>query len=316
MKKRVLIVGYGSIGNRHGRLAAQEGAEVACVTRNLGCTFAAFSTVGEAVRRFDPSHVIIANATSDHAAALSSLHACEWTGPVLVEKPLSDKPLSLGMLTSFQVYVAYNLRFHPLIEAVRNEVHGAALFSASFHVGQYLPTWRPASDYRLGYSASRARGGGVLLDLSHELDLAALLCGDFDRVAAIGGKFSTLEIDSDDVFCMIAETARCPAVVVELNYLDRQPRRTLCLNGDGFTAVADFISGRLSVNSKVVELGAETDTTYREQLRAFLQGDGRVLCSLAEALRLQATIAAARTAACSRTWVAVALAGESAVTRQ
>ena len=65
-------------------------------------------------------------------------------------------------------------------------------------IGQYLPLWRPGSDYRLGVSANRALGGGVLLELSHELDYLRWIFGDVDWVQASLERQSALEIDVED----------------------------------------------------------------------------------------------------------------------
>ena len=76
--------------------------------------------------------------------------------------------------------VAYNLRFLPVFREIerilREAVIGQTLF-VRIEAGQHLGAWRPARPYALGYSASTARGGGVALDLSHELDYMRMLFG-------------------------------------------------------------------------------------------------------------------------------------------
>lgn len=301
--RRALVVGYGSIGARHARILAEMGSRVACVTRNFDCPYPAFPTLEAGLAHHAPSHVVVANATADHELTLRTLAEMGWDGPILAEKPLFMRAVNPIDFSALKLVTAFNLRFHPLVQQLLERCAGHRLFSAEFHVGQYLPTWRPDQDYRTGYSASRDRGGGVLRDLSHEIDLAQLFCGPFMQIAALGGHFSDLEIDADDVFHLLARAERCPVVSVQMNYLDRVPRRTLCLNGDGFTAVLDFPNGLLDVNGVTVAAKPERDHTYRGQMRAFLDGDFARLCSLREALQVDRVVGAAEAAVRNACWI-------------
>lgn len=302
---RLLVVGYGSIGARHARVAAGLGAAIACVTRNTACPFERFDGLATAISAFRPSHVLIANATADHLPSLDALFATGWNGPVLVEKPLFHVAVPASRYAGRDIVVAYNLRFHPLVRALGERVAGWNLTTASFRVGQYLPDWRPGTDYRTSYSASRAGGGGVLRDLSHELDLAYRFCGPLRHLAALGGHLSPLEIDSDDVFHIIGAAERCRAVNIEMNYLDRTASRILTLNGAEGTARLDFIAGRLDVAGETIEAKPERDATYTAQLVAFFAGERHEFCQLVDALHIDATALAAEQASTTRTWCTV-----------
>ncbi|PMS15869.1 gfo/Idh/MocA family oxidoreductase [Trinickia dabaoshanensis] len=300
---RMLIVGYGSIGARHGRIAASLGIEVACVSRNEACPHPRFGSIAEALERFMPERVLIANPTAQHADALRALREAGFAGAVLIEKPIFDALDALPETGNMRIYTAYNLRFHPLVQALRARVAGRPLFCANFQAGQYLPQWRPATDYRQSYSASKSMGGGVLRDLSHEIDLALWLCGPAVRVAALGGHFSDLEIDSDDVFSMLSVNARCPAVSVAINYLDRKPHRTITLNGPELSAALDLVAGELTVNGETTQLTPERDVTYRAQLEAFASDDVTTLATLAEGIDVVRFVDAAEAAAATGSWI-------------
>jgi len=96
--------------------------------------------------------------------------------------------------------VGYNLRFYrPLIlikDFLSQGLIGRVLFIQA-EVGQYLPDWR-SIDYRYSTSASKKLGGGVVLELSHEIDYARWLMGDVESVFAELGQLSDLEIDVED----------------------------------------------------------------------------------------------------------------------
>lgn len=299
---KVLIIGYGSIGERHARLLHEAMVPVACVTSNPNCAFQAYRNVDQAILNYRPTHVIVSNATGLHAKALAELVVLGWSGPVLVEKPLFDREVDVAPFSPLDISVAYNLRFHPVIKALAEKIAGAPLVSASFHVGQYLPSWRPGSDYRKSYSASNAAGGGVLRDLSHEIDLAQYFCGTFQNVSAIGGHFSNLEIEADDVFHLLGNCTHCPIVSVEMNYLNQMARRVICLNGNGFTAVADLVQGTLEFNGSIQKMSFDRDNSYRQQIGEFLGDQRPTLCTLKEGLAVDKAILAAERAASQGVW--------------
>jgi predicted dehydrogenase len=302
--KRLLVIGYGSIGARHCRLAAETGAEVACVTNHPAAPFPSFASIALALAESPRDHVVIANATDLHARTLQELAQAGFTGRVLVEKPLCHRlDEALAPPSAMHVSVAYNLRFHPLVSRLRETLVSQPLYSASFYAGQYLPQWRPDTDYRSSYSARQDRGGGVLRDLSHEIDLALWLCGQARSVAAIGGHVSSLEIDSDDVYSILSVHDRCPAVAISINYLDRTPKRAITINARDMTASLDLVNCTLSVNGEVTHFEAERDSTYRMQLQAFFDNDTSTMCSFDEGRDVLRFIAAAESAALNRGWV-------------
>ena len=137
-------------------------------------------------------------------------------------------------------------------------------------------------DYRKSYSASAEQGGGVLRDLSHELDYLTWILGGWSRVGALGGKLSSLESDSEDVFAMLLVTPACPVVTLQLNYLDRPGRRTVIVNTNDHTLEADLIAGTLTVDCNREAFTIERDDTYRMMHAAVLAADTQVLCSAEE----------------------------------
>jgi predicted dehydrogenase len=300
---RVLVVGYGSIGSRHARLLEEQGHDVHCVTRNNDCPFPTHAGIEQGLAAVTPDCAVVCNETAAHRTALATLLDSGFSGPILMEKPLFQAVPDPVPQVADTVFTAYNLRFHPLLGRVRERIKGVPLHSARLHVGQYLPDWRPGTDYAAGYSASRAKGGGVLRDLSHELDLALWLLGPWQRVTALGGHFSDLSIDSDDVYAVLMETENCPAVSVNLNYLSKPARRGIEINGQGLSLKADLIAGTLEINGEEERFPIGRDTTYATQLADFCSGERGTLCTYAEGLDVLRLIEAAERANETRTWV-------------
>lgn len=300
---RALVVGYGSIGSRHARILEELGCQVAAVTAREVEHGTRFGSIAEAVRAFAPGYAVIANDTAAHLEALAELERSGFDGDVLVEKPLARLAAELPSCGGKRVRVAYNMRFHPLSRRLAQLLSAEKILSVQAYVGQYLPSWRPGRDYREVYSASIEGGGGVLRDLSHELDLLNWLLGGWRTLTAQGGHLSHLEIDSDDVYSVMMTTERCPVVSVQMNYLDRLGRRRIIVNTDRHTFEADYVAGKLMVDGSCEEVAAERDESYREMHRALLGGRHDDLCSYEEGADVMRMIAAAEQAAKEGRWV-------------
>jgi predicted dehydrogenase len=209
--KRILIVGLGSIGMRHLRLARElfPNADIRVLRHQAaneipefsnGC----FSSIEEAIA-FAPQIAVIASPAPFHIVTAQAL--AEVGVHLLIEKPLS---VSLDGITQLLetchkqgtvLLTGYNLRFLQSLQRFRDllgeGVIGKILL-VRCEIGQYLPSWRPDSDYRQGVSARRELGGGALLELSHELDYLRWIFGEVDWVKATLSHQSSLEIDVED----------------------------------------------------------------------------------------------------------------------
>jgi predicted dehydrogenase len=211
LNSRVLIVGHGSIGKRHLSLARRflPNADIR-VLRHQDCPSipeyanGCFSRLDQAVT-FAPQIAVIANPATFHMGV--ALQLAQVGTHLLVEKPLSaslDGALRL-LGTCHEkgavLLTGYNLRFMPSLQRFRELLHEDAIgrvLSVRCEVGQYLPAWRPESDYRQSVSARHELGGGALLELSHELDYLRWIFGEVDWVRAAFSRQSSLDIDVED----------------------------------------------------------------------------------------------------------------------
>lgn len=216
MIDRVLIVGLGSIGKRHLRLAREllPDADIR-VLRHQECisvpehASSCLSNLNQAIS-FAPQLAVIASPSTFHMSAAQPL--AQAGVHLLVEKPLSasldDVPQLLETCRERGTILltGYNLRFLPSLHRFRDllkeNVIGRVL-SVRCEIGQYLPSWRPDADYRQGVSARRELGGGALLELSHELDYLRWIFGEVDWVECVLSKQSSLEIDVEDTAHLI-----------------------------------------------------------------------------------------------------------------
>jgi predicted dehydrogenase len=298
----VVVVGAGSIGSRHQRILKQLGHQVSVVSEHS--PNAEFKSLSDALGRQSFDYAVIASQTSQHFHDFSTLIRNKFKGRVLIEKPLFEKPYRLKSNLFSLAAVGYNLRFHPAIIWLKDTLPKLGhLSSANFYVGQHLPTWRPDTDYRRSSSAQDTSGGGVLRDLSHELDLAQHLFGDWQRLTAIGGKFSDLEITTDDTFSILISATNCNVVSVHLNYLDQIKQREITINGNNGTISVDLVGNCAKFNDLEVKFSVSADDSYTAQHLAVIANDSQDICTLGDALKVVDTIEAIETAAKKQKWV-------------
>lgn len=299
----VLIIGFGSIGVRHARILTELDCSIAVFSRRTIEAHLAFSDLATAIKVHMPEYIVIANETNRHYSTLVELTRLKYQGTLLIEKPLFDHWQPIPDHNFRQVYVAYNLRFHPIVRRMKAIADSEQVLSVQAYVGQYLPTWRSGTDYRSSYSADANRGGGVLRDLSHELDYLNWMLGGWESVTALGGHVSSLEISSDDAFSLLMKTPKCPIVSVQLNYLDRRARRSIIMNSNNHTYEADLIAGTFAIDHIIESIPLDRDVTYRSMHQAILEGHVDVACPLLDGMKTLALIDAAAQAAIKNEWV-------------
>lgn len=300
---KALVIGYGSIGRRHADVLGDLGHEVAVVSRRDIGHSPSFARIAEAVKAFQPDYAVVASRTVEHRSDIEALFDSGFRGRVLIEKPVYDSGSEWPPEGFEAIKVAFNLRFHPAVRRFHELLVDRQVYSVNVYCGSYLPDWRPGSDYRKGYSAIRTQGGGVLRDLSHELDYILWLFGPWRRMTAIGGNFGNLGIDSDDVFSMLIETENCPSVTLGINYLDRQTRREAVALTDKGSVRLDVVLGTVDTGGDSEIFSTERNDTYLAQHTAMLSGDYRTVCDISEGLGVMRLIDAAESAARTSTWV-------------
>jgi predicted dehydrogenase len=218
----------------------------------------------------DYDAIFVTNPTSLHYEALSMY--CNNAKWFFVEKPVFDHVNAECDLLPKNCYVACPLRYTSVIKYIKENINYKSAFSARAISSSYLPEWRPNKDYRETYSAHKTLGGGVSIDLIHEWDYISNLFGFPKNVYSIMGKFSNLEIDSDDLAVYIGEY---PDKLVELHldYFGRFPVRKLEIFFDGETIEADFLSCTIKhlKSGKAVSLCESRDSYQTKEIEHFFK---------------------------------------------
>lgn len=290
---KVIIVGFGSIGSRHYEVlnTLESVHKIDLVTKQVIEYATCFKTLNDVVDMNGYDYFVIASETAKHYKHLREICLKVRDKIILVEKPLYDKKRD-DILTSNQIYTAYNLRFHPVLMKLKELLEGEDVYYANILCGQYLPTWRPDRDYRKSYSAEIKLGGGVLRDLSHELDYMCWLFGPVNSLKTINVKRSDLEINSDDIFTAIGVTSARTIVNVTIDYISKNPIRRLIIHTQDNTFEVDVIQNSISISEKDGKLSAvklnavDRNYTYSQMHQSILKRHGSDVCSYNEGLKI------------------------------
>ena len=294
---KVLFIGCGSIGKRHIvniRSLYKNKVEIIAYrtfakSRHLDEDFfrnnkiTQYTSLNKALSE-NPDVTFITNPTSLHIPV--AIKAAKAGSHLFIEKPISDSMKGVRKLQKIiknkklTACVGFNLRFYPIFEAIemaikRKEI--GDIISIRAEVGQYLPEWHPSENYSQNYSALKELGGGVILDLIHEIDYVRRLSnGKINQVFCYGGKYSKLKIETEDIAEILLKTNKS-ILSVHVDYLQQYPMVRRCnIIGTKGKIEADIIknSGLISDNSgNSVELSLnfyfEPNFSYMDELAYF-----------------------------------------------
>lgn len=303
-----LIIGYGSIGQRHMRnlRMLMPEAKIIVLRRDKAKPVDGAIVVSSLQDALDmrPDISVLATPSGLHIDVLLDLIEAEI--PTYVEKPVVIEIEHVGKVRqalkahpSISHVTGFNLRLLSSMQIARTLIKNGAVGNiarANFSAGQWLPDWRKASDFRQSYSARKSDGGGVIFDLSHELDAARFFLGEIQLEHCLAMQLPSLGIDAESAATMIGRTADRSLVTVNVDYVARRPIRRYELVGDEGTLIWDLPARRLELH-RPNEIELMTDQaedfdvgkTYIEAMRSFIAGisgtEDRPLQSLDDGLR-------------------------------
>ena len=326
---RVLVVGVGSIGERHLRCFASTGrARLALceVSRDVRSAVAQRYAVSDVYDDYAqalasrPDFVVLC--TPAHLHVSMAIDAAEAGAHLLIEKPLSTTLERLEELQqvvrqrNLVAAVAYVNRCHPALAAMRVAIHSGR-FGQPLQIvavgGQHFPLYRPA--YREIYYNNRATGGGAVQDaLTHTINAAEWLVGPVDRLVA---DIAHLALEGVEVEDTVHVLTRHGSVLgsFSLNQHQAPNESSITVIGSEGTARFEYHQSRWRW---VTELGGtwtdenaeplERDTLFVRQADVFLDavaGKCPPLCTLSEAEQtLEVNLAILRSAE-TGSWVTI-----------
>lgn len=278
---KILIIGLGSIGKKHVNVLKSILHEVEIFALRSDRNAESYLDVKDIysineIESVKIDFAIISNPTAEHKKTIAEL--IPYRFPLFVEKPISssldiENLINLVINKKISTYVACNLRFLDCITFVKDKLSQAQckkLNEVNVYCGSYLPDWRPNADFRKSYSAIAELGGGVHIDLIHELDYIYWL---FDAPKDVIRNFksqSSLAISSFDYANYLLDYEEF-CVNIILNYYRKDSKRSLELVFEDETWNIDLLKNRITCNNQILfSSDQHIADTYKIQMEYFI----------------------------------------------
>jgi predicted dehydrogenase len=208
---KVAVIGYGSIGKRHVNIVREQTKHVDIwiysgtqKLESLTSVSGIFNSIDQLLE-YHPDIAIVANPSSLHLDIALTLAKNKID--MLIEKPVSNAEDGVLELINYieenklVVRVGYNLRYQPSLIYFKNLIQSSYIHNICYvrsEVGQHLSGWRPNTNISTGVTANKFLGGGVLRELSHEIDYIQWIFGDIVCVSGNIRKLTELTNDVED----------------------------------------------------------------------------------------------------------------------
>jgi predicted dehydrogenase len=278
---KVLIVGLGSIGKKHvaALLAIQPDIKIWALRSSTNA-----ESINNVENIYDLAEVnfdafdfaIVSNPTSEHKKTIQQL--IEFHIPLFIEKPLYSSLDIQEVIAAINqqnifTYIACNLRFLDCILYIKKQLTSSIdrrINEVNVYCGSYLPEWRPNTNFRQSYSAIHELGGGVHIDLIHELDYIYWLFGNPLTIKRNFRTQSSLAIQAYDYANYLLDYEGFSANIV-LNYYRREPKRNLEIVFEDETWNIDLLKNQVQNADQILFKSEQRIAdTYQIQMEYFM----------------------------------------------
>ena len=294
MRFQIVIIGFGSIGRKHLKVlrSIHKNIKVYILTRqkignNMPPETKILKNMDEVIN-INPDVVLISSPASSHIDYAHKL--LRYNIPLFIEKPISNKyDTKLRDFYEYYkkrknkiVFIGYHLTFSKSLKEFKNFIKKGKLgkiISIRSQVGQDLRDWRVNVDYSKSVSAKKSLGGGVLRELSHDINYLQQIFGKYNWVQALLFKKSELKVNVEDTaFLNISCKDNKIENIINLNIdFTRQDKKRECVvigsNGtlkwDGFRNRVDFFSKDLKKWKKIFSCKQSVFDMYRLEWNHF-----------------------------------------------
>lgn len=288
---KIVIIGTGSVNTIHQR-----------VLRKINKNFKILSISTRKIEKyknkdfnelikFNPDYILICSPSTFHYKHLQLIEKYFRKKIVLIEKPLFSDFKKLNKSLNNKYFVGYNLRFHPVIKFLKNYLKGKKIYFVRVNCSSYLPSWRKGKNYLDTVTSNKNLGGGVLLELSHEIDYLLWIFKKINIVNVINKKISDLKINTDDFLSLNAITSNRALINLTINFFSKIQNREIFIDGKNFNLCANVLKNSINLiegkKKKIIKFNKFTmEDTYKFENLNILNKNFKDICSIKEGINL------------------------------
>lgn len=288
----IAIIGLGNISNRHRKnirkiapnakihAVSSSGRLIETKPENTDFVYSCI----EKLNNIDIKLAIVASPANLHLK--HSEYFIKRGVPVIIEKPIAhnaqeaEKILNLEKKYGTRITIGYCLRYLESLKEFKfflEDDKVGKILHIDIEVGQNLPSWREGKDYRKTVTAQKKLGGGVLLELSHEIDYAEWLFGPLELVYSHIRKTDTYGIDVEDYAFLVFKNHEGIPVTIKLDLLQKKVTRNCKVVGEEGTLEIDILKNKITHKSEkdtVIlfnKINLNKNDMYIKMIRAFME---------------------------------------------
>ena len=288
MNKKILIIGFGAIAQRHyaniKKLIPNSEIVVLRKSKKKINKIKTLNNLKDAIN-FKPEITLICSPAPTHlkyAKIFGNLNS-----NIFIEKPVS---INLKEIRSFLKHVkqkkitiltGYNLRFNNALNFFKSCINKRVLgniLSVHSEVGQYLPSWRK-KNYKVAVSSKKKLGGGVINELSHDVDILFYLFREIKFYYGLNYKISDLKIDTEDTAHSILSSnfnGKKFYIFLHMDFYRHDVRRKCTIIGSKATIEWDGVKNKVFLSKKNLDkiitknLKKNTNDSYFNEMKYFI----------------------------------------------
>jgi len=267
---RILIIGLGSIGQRHLQNIKKLNIKTQIASTsdlrnrkliNLNGKITKFNILDKytikylkdkkEINLFKPDSVFVCNESIYHFKTIKPF--LENNTDLFIEKPLVTNKKQITLTKKYLIKsksitaVGFQERFNPAIIYIKKLLNNKnKIISGNFQWNTYLPNHRPWQNFKESYASKKELGGGVINSLSHELDLICNFFGLPQKVLAYKNK-SILDIDAEENISAILYFKKNFVINLQLSFASKYENRKFNILSDSYYIEYDFIDKNLLI---------------------------------------------------------------------
>lgn len=253
--KKALVIGTGSIAEKHIKNLLELNYKVSVYSESKN-KIKKYTNINylENLKNLNIfEFVILANSTNNHLKYLKILIKNKKN--IYCEKPIYFKNFNISKIrkdiikSNILVFVGYQLMVHEKIKFLQKKLNKEKIISFIFKVGHDFRKWRKKNFFKKNYFLNDKKGGGVIFELIHEINLIQNIIGKISYIKTIRKKIISKKI-TDLAISVIKTNNGCTGVLYQ-DMISPHFFRNYKIVTNNKVYELDMIKSELKINNKI-----------------------------------------------------------------